>query len=251
MRIFAYILILLLPAFLISQSSIEIGFGHHKPQGYFDKYNDSGFSFRGTYSKIDIDKPHIRYDFSFQLLQFRSDSWLDNSVGYPVTITNSEQSLGFLFGPRLMSPTSSGALRPYIGLKGGLFIFSETMSWEWATDYDNSIPWLCILFDILDDDDDWDCDNDDGGSVSETLDSKFNFGAIFEMGANMKINNNWGFDFGIQYNLIPSLKSSYEIIGDEIETEEGNILNIGQISKTINADYATFYFGVHFNINPN
>ena len=55
MRIFVYILILLLPAFLISQSSIEIGFGHQKPQGYFDKYNDPGFSFRGTYSKIDID----------------------------------------------------------------------------------------------------------------------------------------------------------------------------------------------------
>ena len=81
--------------------------------------------------------------------------------------------------------------------------------------------------------------------------SKFNFGAIFEMGANMKVNDRWGLDFGVQYNLIPSLESSYEITDDTIETDEGDILNISRISKTINADYATFYFGVHFNINPN
>ena len=247
MKNILYILFFYFPVFMISQHYIEIDFGYHNPQGYFDKYNDSGFSFRGTYSKIDPIKTHLRYDFSFQFLQFKSDSWSDNSLGYPATITNSEQSVGFFFGPRLMSSTRRGILRPYIGIKGGFIVFSETMSWEWQ-DYNNSsdLDWLCILFEILDDDDDWDCNNNPN-EASRTLDSKFNFGAIFEIGANIKVDNSWGFDFGVQYNLIPALKRSDEF---NYNIDE-DILYIDQISKTINADYVTFYTGFHFNLNNN
>ena len=53
-----------------------------------------------------------------------SDSWIENSL-YPMTVTHSEQSWGILYGPRIMSPTRRGFLRPYFGIKGGLFVFSD------------------------------------------------------------------------------------------------------------------------------
>ena len=38
------------------------------PQGSFSKYNDPGFSFRGSYSWANLKKPHIKYDFSRKII---------------------------------------------------------------------------------------------------------------------------------------------------------------------------------------
>ena len=244
-NIYIYIFFLF---FLSAESYIEIDLGHQIPQGSFDKYNDPGFSLRGSYSWSNSRNPHIKYDFSLQYLQFKKDTWVDFDLTYPVTTSNSEQSFGLLFGPRLMSPTQRGAIRPYIGFKGGFFIFTETMNWEW----EEEINWGCVGFnvgmEIIDSDIQLDCDNNN--QVSETLDSDFKFGALFEIGANMKIDDFWGLDFGLQYNIIPSLESYQSELGETENTQDSEIndLHISQISKTINADYITFYFGCYFKI---
>ena len=229
-----------------SKSYLEIDFGHHTPQGSFDKYSEPGFSFRASYSWPDSKRTHIKYDFSIQYLHFSSQSWIDNT-GYPITVTNSEQSTGFLFGPRLMSPTNRGAIRPYIGFKGGLFVFSETMKYEWEDDW-NGLDWACLFFNLADSDDDYDCYDDNGGSVSNTLDAEFYLGAIFEMGSNIKINDNLGLDFGVQYNIIPSLKAIDSSYTPQDNNGDGSSLEITQIAKTINADYITFYIGCYFKL---
>ena len=245
----AYICIAL-TSVIFSKSFLEIDFGHHSPQGSFDKYSEPGFSFRASYSWPDSRRAHIKYDFSIQYLHFNSESWIDNS-SYPITVTNSDQSTGFLFGPRLMSPTSRGAIRPYIGFKGGFFIFSETMKYEWE-DNSDGLDWACLFFNLADSDDDYNCYDDNSGSVTNNLDAEFYLGAIFEMGSNIKINDNLGLDFGLQYNIIPALEaieSSYAFEDDD-DSDELDSMNVTvtQIAKTINADYITFYIGCYFKL---
>ena len=237
-----YRLILLL-TFTFSQS-LELDFGWHNPQGSFDKYNEPGISFRATYSNMGS-KDHIKYDLSFQYLNFMSDSWIENS-SYPMTVTHSEQSWGILYGPRIMSPTRRGAIRPYFGIKGGLFVFSETMKYEWQEDLDGW-DFLCLFFDILDDDDDDDgCLEDNNNHYTNTLDSRFYIGAIFEVGANMKINDSMGLDFGWQYNVIPNLRA---VDSEYLENSDNQSLEVTQVARSINADYVTFYLGLYFNLN--
>ena len=84
---------------MFSESYIEFDLGHHAPQGSFNKYNDPGFSLRFSYSWANSKAPHIKYDFSIQYLQFKSESWIDfDAINYPASVTNSEQSFGLLFG---------------------------------------------------------------------------------------------------------------------------------------------------------
>jgi hypothetical protein len=233
---------------LFSSSYLEIDIGHHAPQGDFDKYSEPGFSFRGSYSWPDSKKSHIKYDFSIQYLHFDSQTWIDNS-SYPITVTNSEQSVGFLLGPRLMSPTTRGALRPYLGLKGGFFVFSETIKYEWEDDL-SEFDLICLFLNLADSDGNTDCYQDNSGSVSNTLDSEFYLGAIFEMGSNLKINDSVGLDFGIQYNIIPALEAidSNYFVEEDVVNGESPDLTVTQIAKTINADYITFYIGCYFKL---
>ena len=72
------------------------------------------------------------------------------------------------------------------------------------------------------------------------------------MGSNIKINDNLGLDFGLQYNIIPSLEaieSSYAFEDDD-DSDELDSMNVTvtQIAKTINADYITFYIGCYFKL---
>ena len=243
MRNFLYKIIILISSIMLSQS-LELDFGWHNPQGSFDKYNNPGTSFRATYSNIGS-KDHIKYDLSIQYLSFMSNTWTENT-SYPMTVTHSEQSWGILYGPRIMSPTRSASIRPYFGFKGGVFLFSETMKYEWQNELDG---WdiACLFFEVLDDDDEFDCLDQDN-SFKNTLDSKFYLGAIFEIGANMKINNNVGLDYGVQYNIIPNLRA---IDTDYSQNSDNQSLQVTQIARSINADYVTFYFGLYFNLNKN
>tara|TARA_Y100001935_G_C17281710_1_gene497856 strand:+ start:299 stop:1048 length:750 start_codon:yes stop_codon:yes gene_type:complete len=228
---------------LILPHKFELDFGWQTPQGIFDKYNEPGGSIRATYSWISNDKAHIRYDFSFQKLAFRSDSWIDNNQ-YPITVTNSEESLGFLFGPRIMSPTVRGFLRPYFGIKGGFFIFSEKLKYEWD-DQIGSWDWACLFINLLNDEENSFCyDDNDDNFFTNTLERKIYLGAIFEFGANMKINDLMGLDFGIQYNIIPKLRA----ISSDYQNLENQMIQLTQISKTISADYLTVYLGVYLDI---
>jgi hypothetical protein len=221
---------------------IEIDLGWHKPQGTFNKYNEAGGSIRGSYSWIHDYKTHIRYDLSFQRLQFKSDSWIDNSQ-YPITVTNSEESIGISFGPRIMSPTDRGFIRPYFGIKGGFFIFSEKLKYEWDNQI-GSFDWTCLVIDLLSDSSEntYCYDSNDDNFFTSTLDSKIYLGAIFEFGANMKISDAMGLDFGVQYNIIPKLRA----IGSEYENLDNQSIQLTQISKSINADYLTIYLGLYF-----
>ena len=235
--------IIIIISTLIFPQSLELDFGWHNPQGSFDKYNEPGASFRATYSNIGS-KEHVKYDFSFQYLNFMSDTWIENP-SYPMTVTHSEQSWGILYGPRIMSPTRSGVIRPYFGLKGGFFIFSETMKYEWQNEL-NGWDLACLFFEVLDDDDEFDCLDDQDNSYANTLDTRFYLGAIFEMGTNIKINENMGLDFGVQYNMIPNLRA---IDSNYLENSENQSLQITQIARSIKADYVTFYLGMYFNLN--
>lgn len=228
----------------IFPQSLELDFGWHNPQGSFDRYNDSGISFRATYSNIGA-KEHVKYDLSFQYLNFMSDTWIEND-SYPLTVTHSEQSWAIVYGPRIMSPTKRAYIRPYFGFKGGFFVFSETMKYEWEDEWDGW-DWACLFFEILDDDeDDLECFENNKNQYTNTLDSRFYLGAIFELGSNIKINDNMGLDFGVQYNIIPNLRA---IDSNYIENSDSQSLQVTQIARSINADYVTFYFGCYFNLN--
>ena len=238
----AHRIIIVIFTFIFPQT-LELDFGWHNPQGSFDKYNEPGTSFRATYSSIGA-KEHIKYDLSVQYLNFMSDMWIENP-SYPMTVTHSEESWGILYGPRVMSPTRKGAIRPYFGIKGGIFIFSETMKYEWEDEW-NGFDWACLFFELFDDDSDIHCFENNINEYSNTLDSRFYLGAIFEVGTNIKINNNMGLDFGIQYNIIPNLRA---IDSDYLEDPDNQSLQVTQIARSINADYVTFYLGLYFNLN--
>ncbi|MBC8478840.1 MAG: hypothetical protein H8D46_00130, partial [FCB group bacterium] len=130
---------LLLPGVLLAgvgfqpqRTYFEADIGFHMPQAVYDKYADSGLSFRFVYSFVDPHLSFIHYDLGAQFLAFRSESWMESSYlfGPLVDVNNSEQCLGLTFGPRITSPSFQGALRPYIGVKGGMFFFYETITWE-------------------------------------------------------------------------------------------------------------------------
>ena len=246
-------ILLVLVSTLYSFSSFEIDFGYQNPQGQYDKYNDPGYSIRATFSQQDKLFSYIRYDFSIQYLKFKNDYWVDYTSNYniPIEYTHSEQSFGILAGPRLMSPTKRGAFRPYVGAKAGLFFFSETIKADFGDGWnegESSSILGCIFWqfiDSLDDEDDYDCDV---ASYSETLELKTYFGMLLEIGTNFNPSNDWGLDFGIQYNIIPTVRPQYEYEEQEYG-ENGDIsVAINKISKAIDADYVTFYFGFNFNI---
>ena len=246
-------ILLILFSVIYSSSSFEVDFGYQNPQGQYDKYNEPGYSIRATYSKQDELFPYIRYDFSMQYLKFKHDYWVDYTPNYnfPIEYTHSEQSYGFLFGPRFMSPTKRGAFRPYVGAKAGVFFFSETIKADFGYDWwdDDQTILGCLIWefiDSLDDEDDIDC-NSDMTSHTQTLDLKAYLGMILEIGANFNPSNDWGLDLGVQYNIIPTVRPEYEYEENE-ESEEGIGVTINKISKAINADYLTFYIGFNFNI---
>lgn len=205
---------------------MEFGIGFHKPQAHYEKYVDTGLSLRAVISWKDYDFPFIRYDGEIHYLGFKNDVHWENldyqgNPGPSVRVKNSEQSLGFLIGPRLMSPTRKGAIRPYIGIKGGFFIFFETITWEWE---DNNWHW----FD----------DDDDDTSYTDVIDSEFHFGWMLELGSNVTLKSGCGLDFGIQYTVIPGIARPQVSMYDQ----EQMILD--NISRKLDADYVSFYIGV-------
>ena len=245
-------ILLILFSVIYSSNSFEIDFGYQNPQGEYDKYNDPGYSIRATFSKTDKLFPYIKYDFSMQYPNFMNDYWVENTSIYdiPIEYTHSEQSFGVLVGPRLMSPTKRGSFRPYVGAKAGLFFFSETINAEFGDNWTNqSSSFLGCVFwqfvDSLDNEDDYDCEVT---SYSETLELKTHFGMLLEIGANLNPSNEWGLDFGVQYNVIPTVRPQYEYEEQDYGDEGDIAIVINKISKAINADYLTFYFGFNFNI---
>ena len=236
-----FVLIILL-SFNFTQGYFEFDFGVQNPQGTFDKYNEPGFSMRATYTHVDELFPFIRYDFSMQYLQFKKDVWNEyyEELNSPLTYENSEQAFGVFLGPRLMSPTQHGVFRPYVGFKIGGMFFNETMKISWEEPDDTFMQ--CITGTLISGlfDADYDCDGDTRVLSKDYLDMSLDFGALLEIGSNMNFSDNFGLDFGIQYNIIPSIRP--EIVMDE-SGEEFN-----EISKTINADYITFYIGINFKI---
>ena len=237
------LILIVLTSFNFARAYLEFDLGFQNPQGSLDKYNEPGFSFRGTYTHVDELFPFVRYDFSIQYLQFKKDIWneqYDGLGGNPLTYENSEQAFGIFFGPRFMSPTKRGAFRPYVGFKIGGMFFNETLKISWQEPPDeagecfaNSI--IASLFDF-----EYNCEGGTHVLSKDYLDMELDFGALLEIGANMNFSDRFGLDFGIQYNIIPSIRP--EIIQDPSSDE----LNV--ISKTINADYTTFYMGINFKI---
>ena len=244
-----YILLIFIST-ILSFNSFEIDFGYQNPQGQYDKYNDPGYSIRATFSKPDNLFPHIKYDLSIQYLKFRNDYWTDyvqtQNFSVPIEYTHSEQSFGILVGPRLMSPTKRGAFRPYVGAKAGLFFFSETIKAEFSNNDGSSIV-ECVFWqfiDSLDDQDDYDCEP---SSYTENLDLRTYFGMLLEIGTNFNPSNDWGIDFGIQYNIIPTFRPEYQYEEQEYGDNGDLSIAVNKLSKAINADYLTFYFGFNFN----
>ena len=244
------ILIISLFSLNLSRNYIEFDLGSQTPQGVLDKYNEPGYSIRATYSHIDELFPFVRYDLSIQYLKFKNDYWyehldIDNSPVF--TVNNSEQAFGIFLGPRLMSPTKHGAFRPYIGFKVGGMLFNETMKVSWEEEDDSFFECLAghIFFD------EYDCDGDTQSS-SETMDAEINLGALLEIGSNVNFSDKFGLDFGVQYNIIPSVRPEISIEQTDVDLDgDGNLENtlfFNSISKTINADYLTFYFGINFKI---
>lgn len=203
----------------------EIDGGFHLPQAAYEKYVDPGVSLRIVASYIDPDFHFIRYDVGFQYLQFRREDWWEEDVWTDVLVTNSEQSYGLTIGPRLTSPSSKGAIRPYIGLKGGLFLFTETMKWDWSG---NSGLW-CWLW--------GDCEEDsEDDTYTEVLDARLHFGWMLELGTNIFLRRHFGVDIGVQYNVIPGIRRPVTVIDEDEQT-------IGYISRRLNATYVSFYIG--------
>ncbi|NOZ07327.1 MAG: hypothetical protein GXO91_00435 [FCB group bacterium] len=202
----------------------EMDGGFHLPQADYEKYVDPGISLRIVASYVDPDYPFIRYDAGFQYLQFRREEWWEEDFWTSVRVTNSEQSYGLTIGPRLTSPTSKGALRPYIGLKGGLFLFTETIKWDWSG---NSGLW-CWLW--------GDCEEDSDESYTEVLDARLHFGWMLELGTNIFIHRRFGVDVGVQYTMIPGIRRPVTVIDEDDQT-------IGYISRKLDATYMSFYIG--------
>ena len=247
---YTFILITTLFSLILARNYIEFDLGAQSPQGVLDKYNEPGYSIRATYSHIDELFPFVRYDVSVQYLKFKDEYWyeqldMDNSPLF--TINNSEQAFGIFLGPRLMSPTKRGAFRPYVGFKVGGMFFNETMKVSWEEEDDSFFE--CIAGHMFFDE--YDCDGDTQSS-SETIDSEINLGALLEIGSNVNFSDKFGLDFGIQYNIIPSVRPEITIEQTNMDVDgdgnDDNTLFFDSISKTINADYLTFYFGVNFKI---
>jgi len=206
---------------------MELGIGFHQPQANYTKYVDNGLSLRWVISSQDYDFPYIRYDGELHYLGFKNDVHWENldyqgNPGPSIRVKNSEQSLGFLIGPRLMSPTRKGAIRPYIGIKGGFFVFFETITWEWE---DNNWHWF-------------DEEDDDDNSYTDVIDSEFHLGWMLEIGSNVTLKSGCGLDFGIQYTVIPG------ITRPEVEVPIEDEMTFDDVSKTIDADYVSFYIGI-------
>ena len=245
-----FILIITLFSLILARNYIELDLGSQTPQGVLDKYNEPGYSIRATYSHIDELFPFVRYDLSIQYLKFKDEYWyeqleMDNSPLF--TVNNSEQAYGIFFGPRLMSPTKRGAFRPYIGFKVGGMLFNETMTVSWDEEDDSFFE--CVAGHIFFDE--YDCDGDTHSST-EAIDSEINLGALLEIGSNVNFSDRLGLDFGIQYNIIPSVRPEITVEQTDIDHDDGNgpqsTLFFNSISKTINADYLTFYLGFNFKI---
>ncbi|MAV63830.1 MAG: hypothetical protein CMG00_01410 [Candidatus Marinimicrobia bacterium] len=232
--------------FVFSRTYIEFDIGSQTPQGSFSKYNDSGISVRMTITHVDDLFPFVRYDLSIQRLQFKNDTWLESygALNGLLTYENSEQAWGLFLGPRFMSPTKRGAFRPYAGFKVGGMFFSETLSINWEEEDDSFME--CASGTLIGSlvDADYDCNGDTRLLSKKFLDSSFDFGALIEIGANLNFSDNFGLDIGFQYNIIPSIRPEVVLIEDSSQNAGFN-----EISKTINADYTTFYIGVNFKVN--
>ena len=81
--------------------------------------------------------------------------------------------------------------------------------------------------------------------MTKNISNEFRFGWILDLGANIVFNDEIGLDFGIRYNVIPSLEKSMPGV---VEYEEDAYKPAYGTSK-INADYITFYIESHQNNN--
>ena len=239
------VILIILISFNFGRAYIEFDVGFHNPQGSLDKYNESGISFRFTYTHIDELFPFVRYDFSFQRLQFKNDIWYEHYEGFngPLTYENSEQAFGVFIGPRFMSPTKRGLFRPYVGFKVGGMFFNETLdiSWEEPDDEFMECVSSTIIATLLDTG--YDCNGETRLLSRDYLDMSFDFGALIELGANMNFSDRFGLDFGVQYNIIPSVRP--EVL---LEEDLSGGFSLSEIPKTISADYTTFYVGINVKV---
>jgi len=245
-----YILILfiafLFPQFENKAQIIEIDAGSNHPTGLYDKYADSGISFRLAYSKSFNNNGLLKWQAGVQYIGFRSDSWSDSFQGglgplMDVDIRNYEQGIVVNGGFRLTATnglSKNGTFRPYIGGLVGVAIFSEKTSYDWGDDCST----LGFFMDILLDSDY--CDNNNNATDLEHKTTSPVF--TLDIGTNIFFNKNHkvGMDIGVRYNMLTRLKRpSTSLLYDQTE----NVID--QISRYIEADYYTYYIGVSLKLD--
>ena len=67
---------------------------------------------------------------------------------------------------------------------------------------------------------------------------------MLELGSNCIIDEKWGIDVNIQYNIIPGLEKPQISGTDNNSDEDSNLIELSTISKKVDADYIAINFGV-------
>ena len=228
---------------------LEIDIGYNYPTGDFDKYAANGISFRCNYSHPINGSKYLKWQTGAQYINFERNHYIDNFTmdsgfsGPSVNVLNSEQVFIVNGGVRFTREQgifNSGTIKPYFGSNLGVAFFSETTRWSWNNTLcpDNFLVWL-FLNDL--------CDDDNDNSMVDYNDSKLRLLFNLDFGLNIIFNKhkNSGLDIGVRYNVIPDLNkysSQYS------EAENGDDV-FSYISRSINADYYTFYIGWSYSLN--
>lgn len=236
LKILTVSLLLLLAGNLSAGDDVHVfegSLGFQTPQAEYDKYTNPGLSGRLVWGRRPWELPFLQWYLELQYMMFKHNSWweemyyVNGYYGEDVRVVNVEESWSLTFGPRLTSPTIRGAVRPYIGLKGGIFWFYEKIKWDWGNDF-GFWEWV---FGIECEDD---CEDD---SFTKIIDGELHPGLIFELGSSIYPNRKMGIDFGIQYTVIPGIKRPMTWINEEDR-------EIGYVSRKLNADYVSIYIGL-------
>ena len=263
-----YLLFLLIISFSFSQLGqiyknqdeiIEIGIGHNRPTGVYDKYAEPGFSARFSYSKAFNNNGLFKWQVGAQYILFENNFYNDNfemSSGFSgpsVDVNNSEQSYIFNTGVRLTA--TNGILnrrnfKPYIAASVGLAFFSETTTWSWDDGYNSNNDcntddfWIWMVgavFDLCDDND----------SMHDVLHRSTEPIFTLDIGTNLFFSqdHNIGLDAGIRYNMVTGLKRPNDLY--ELSNSESGALEQGHanIAEKLQADYYTWYIGVSFKLD--
>ena len=246
--LFVLLTSLIFPQFENKAQLIEIDVGSNYPTGLYDKYADSGVSFRLAYSKSFKNNGLFKWQAGAQYIGFRSDWWSDSFQGtsgnalMDVDIRNYEQGFVFNGGFRFTATNGlnkNGNFRPYVGALLGLAVFSEKTSYDWGDDCST----FGFFMDILLDSDYCDDNNNTTDLEDRTTSPVF----TLDIGTNVFFNENhkYGIDLGIRYNMLTRLKRpDTNLLYDQTE----NVID--QISRYIEADYYTYYIGVSIKLDP-